>query len=205
MIRLLFTTLFIVMLSMQAQAQYLGLKGGLTVSNLNFDEVNDRNMRIGYHAGAFVNIPLGDAFAFQPEVNFTTKGATAEYNVLGLFDGQYSFNMAYFDVPLMGVLRLGTAAEIHFGPYLGFLAGTSLSTEGQFGDGEENLDRDDFKSIDYGLAAGLAFNFDALQLGARYHYGLQSIADSDAAKVFLGDASHSYLQVYAAIRLGAFD
>lgn len=204
MIRIIFTVALMSILSMQAQAQYLGLKGGLTASNLNFDEVNDRNMRIGYHVGAYVNIPLGDVLAFQPEVNFTTKGATAEYDVL-FFNGEYSFNMAYVDVPLMGVLRLGSAAELHFGPYIGFLAGTSLSTEGDFGDGQEELDTDDFKSMDYGLAAGLALNFDALQLGARYHYGLQSIADSDGAETVLGDATHSYVQVYAAIRLGAFD
>lgn len=204
MIRLIFTAALLSILSMQAQAQYLGLKGGFTASNLNFDEVNDRNMRLGYHFGAFVNIPLGDVLAFQPEVNFTTKGATAEYDVL-FFNGEYSFNMSYVDVPLMGVLRLGRSAELHFGPYIGFLAGTSFSTEGDFGDGEQELDRDDFKSMDYGLAAGLALNFNALQLGARYHYGLQSIADSDGARIALGDARHSYLQVYAAIRLGAFD
>jgi hypothetical protein len=59
--------------------------------------------------------------------------------------------------------------------------------------------------MDFGLAAGLALNFNALQLGARYHYGLTEIANTDAADSFLGDAKHSYLQVYAALRLGNFD
>jgi len=188
-------------LFVNAHAQYLGLKGGLTLSNLNFDEVKDDNLRAGYHVGAYLNLPLGDVFAFQPEVNYTTKGATAEYDVL-FFNGEYSFNMAYIDVPLMGVLKFGNAAELHFGPYIGFLAGTSFSTEGDFGDGQSALDKDNFRSLDYGLAGGLAFNFNALQLGARYHYGLQKVAKSDEAELFLGDARHSYLQVYAAIRLG---
>jgi hypothetical protein len=186
------------------QAQYIGLKGGLTLSNLNIDEVNDKNMRAGYHFGAYAHLPLGDAFAFQPEVNFTTKGATAEYDIL-FFDGEYSFNLNYVDVPLMGVVKFGDAAELHVGPYIGFLTNASLSTEGDFGDGQEELDRDSFKEMDLGLAAGIALNFNALQLGARYHYGLNEIAKTDAAKNFLGDARHSYLQVYAALRIGNYN
>ncbi len=204
MIKYFITATFVGCMAFAAQAQYIGLKGGLTFSNLNFEEVNDRNMRTGYHFGAYIHLPMGDVFAFQPEVNYTTKGATAEYDVL-FFQGDYTFNMSYIDVPLMGVLRLGTAAEIHFGPYLGFLANTSFSTEGDFGDGQQALDSDNFKKLDYGLAAGLALNFNVLQLGARYHYGLQQVADSDAARTFIGDARHNYLQVYAAIRLGSFD
>ncbi|MCA1752302.1 MAG: PorT family protein [Flavobacteriales bacterium] len=204
MIKHLLTIAFCSAVMFSANAQYLGVKGGLTLSNLNIDEVDDRNMRTGYHFGAYINLPLGDAFAFQPEVNYTTKGTTAQYDVL-FFQGDYSFNINYIDVPLMGVIRFGEMVELHIGPYVGFLAGSSFSTEGDFGEGQEELDRDSFKSIDYGLAAGLAINFNALQLGARYHYGLQEVADSDNAKAFLGDARHSYLQVYAAIRLGTFD
>lgn len=200
-----FLTLAATLCMMQvSMAQYIGLKGGLTLSILNFEEVQDENLRLGYHVGAYLHLPIGDVFAFQPEVNYTTKGATAEYDVL-FFDGEYSFNMAYIDVPLMGVLKLGDAAELHFGPYFGFLSNTSLSTEGDFGDGQSELDRDHFKTLDYGLAGGLALNFNALQLGARYHYGLQKIADTDEAALFLGDARHSYLQVYAAIRLGNYE
>jgi hypothetical protein len=187
-----------------SHAQYIGIKGGFTLSNLNFEGVNDNNMRPGYNVGAYINLPLGDVFAFQPEVNYTTKGATANYNVL-FYNGDYSFNLNYFDIPLMGVLRLGEVAELHFGPYIGFLSNSSLSTDGDFGEGQEKLSRDSFKSMDYGLAGGLAFNFNALQIGARYHYGLQQIADSDAAKLFIGDARHSYLQVYGALRLGVID
>lgn len=186
------------------QAQYIGLKGGLTLSNLNINEVNDRNMRTGFHLGAYAHIPLGNAFAFQPEINYTTKGATAQYDIL-FFNGEYSFNLNYVDVPLMGVIKFGDAAELHLGPYIGFLTKASLETTGAFGDGQEELNRDSFKDMDIGLAAGIALNFDALQLGARYHYGLSEIAKTDAAQNFLGDARHSYLQVYAALRIGNYN
>lgn len=184
-------------------AQHLGIKGGLTFSNLNIDEVTDENLRFGYHFGAYLNLPLGERFAFQPEVNYTTKGATAEYDVL-FFNGEYSFNLSYIDVPLMGVLRLSEGFEIHAGPYLGILTQASLSTDGDLGEGQEPLDKDHFQSLDYGLAAGIALNFEALQIGARYHYGLREIAQTEDAELFMGDASHSYFQIYAALRLGTY-
>ena len=186
------------------QAQHLGLKAGLTLSNLKFEDVDDSNLRTGFHGGAYFYIPLTDFFALQPEVNFTTKGATAEYDVVS-FQGEYSFNINYVDVPLMAALSLGDALEVHAGPYVGFLANTSLSTEGDFGDVEESLDSDNFKKLDYGLAGGLALNLGGLQVGARYHYGIQEVADSREAELFLGDARHSYVQVYGALRIGNID
>lgn len=187
-----------------ANAQYVGIKGGLNLSNLSFgDEVTDNNMRVGYHFGAYLHLPVSDGFGFQPEVLYSTKGATAQYDIL-FFQGENSFNLNYIDVPLIGVFKLGDAAEIHLGPYIGFLMNSSVDTEGDFGDGEEDLDRDNFKSVDFGLAGGFAINFSALQVGARYNYGLQKIENSDAAKQLLGDATHSYFQLFAAFRLGAY-
>jgi len=191
-----------------ANAQYVGIKGGLNLSNLSFgDEVTDNNMRFGYHFGGYLHLPVSDGFGFQPEVLYSTKGASAdyEYDVLGIQgEGSSSFNLNYLDVPLLGVFKFGDVAEIHLGPYIGFLMNSSVSTEGDLGDGQEDLDRDNFKSVDFGLAGGLAFNFSALQLGARYNYGLQKIENSDAAKAILGDATNSYIQVFAALRLGAY-
>lgn len=94
-------------------------------------------------------------------------------------------------------------AEIHVGPYFGFLANSSYDFDGDIEE-DGDLDNDDFKSLDYGLVGGLAFNFSTLQLGARYNYGLQKVEDSDAAEFLLGDAKNSYFQVFAALRFGDY-
>lgn len=204
MIRFFLSAALITVFFTTAHAQYFGLKGGLTFSNLTLEEADDRNIRTGYNLGGYVNLPLNSALAFQPELNLTTKGAVGEYDIL-FFQGEYGFNMTYIDAPLAGVVRLGSAFELHAGPYLGYLTGSSFSTEGDFGEGEEELDTDDFNSLDYGLFAGAAVNFGPLQFGARYHYGLNEIADSDAAEALLGNARHRYVQIYAALRLGSYD
>ncbi len=191
-----------------AHAQYIGLKGGLNLSNLNIDDVDDENLRTGYHFGVYLNVPISDAFAFQPEVLYSTKGAEGAYDIdLGPFgdiDGTATFKLNYIDVPLLGVFRLGDIAEIHVGPYVGFLAGSDYEIEGDF-EAEDDLDSDNFKNLDFGLVGGFALNFSAIQVGARYNYGLQEVQDSELAETLLGDAKNSYIQVFAALRLGSYD
>ncbi len=199
------------LMAFSANAQYLGLKGGLNLSNLNVDDVDSKNMRTGYHFGAYLNLPLSDAFSFQPEVLYSTKGSTVEkvYDFAGIDGtGTAELKIDYIDVPLLGIFRIGNALELHVGPYIGFLANSSynLKIEGEL-DGEYNdeIDSDQLKGLDYGLIGGFALNFSALQVGARYNYGLQKIEDSSTADAIFGDAKNSYFQIFAALRIGNYD
>lgn len=184
----------------QAQTPRGGIKGGLNLSNLYIDDVEDENVRTGFHAGIFTQLMITPAFGIQPELNYSTKGAKAEYDVLGL-KGENKFNLGYLDMPVLATFKLGDDADIHFGPYFGYLVGVSTSTEGDFGDGYEELDRDDYKKWDYGLAGGLALNFNPVSIGLRYNYGLNKIADSDEAENLIGDAKNSVAQVYVAFNM----
>lgn len=179
----------------QAQTPRGGIKGGLNLSNLYIEDVEDENVRLGFHAGVFTQLVIAPGFAIQPELNYSTKGAKAEYNVLGL-EGENKFNLGYLDVPVLATFKLGDDADIHIGPYFGYLVSVSTSTDGDFGEGYQELDRDDYKKWDYGIAGGLALNFNPVSIGLRYNYGLNKIADSDNAENLIGDAKNSVAQVY---------
>ncbi|MCZ4407435.1 porin family protein [Cryomorphaceae bacterium 1068] len=190
-------------------SQYLGLKGGLNFSNLNIED-NEGQLLLGYHAGAFLNIPLSDAFSVQPEVLFSTKGSKTTYNIDILeLEGESTLRLNYIEVPLLGVLNLGEVAQINFGPYLGFLSTAKFDLEGDFAGSDfentEKLDQDFFNGFDYGLAIGIALNFNAIQVGARYSHGLAKIEDSPEAELFLGDAQNRNVQAYIALRIGNYD
>lgn len=206
--KIILTTVVLGLMAFAANAQYVGVKGGLNLSNLNIDGVDDENMRLGYHFGAFINLPISDGFAVQPEVLYSTKGTKADYNqdlgILGQFTAETKFKLDYIDVPLLAVFRVGDNFEIHAGPYIGFLMSSKFEVDGDV-ELEDDLDKDNFKSMDFGLVGGIALNFSAVQVGARYNYGLQKIQDSDAADLLLGDATNSYFQVFAALRLGNYD
>ena len=177
-----------------------GVKGGLNVSNLYVDDVDDENARFGFNLGFYGQILSSDVFAIQPELLFSTKGSKLEYGG-GLFDQTVKYNLSYLDLPVLAVFKLGEAAEIHVGPYVGYLLGASISHDGDLGSGVDEIDKDHLKSFDYGLSGGFGLNFGSLQVGARYNYGLAELADSDAAELLINDAKNSVAQIYLSLNL----
>jgi hypothetical protein len=181
----------------------VGIKGGFNVSNLYVDDVDDENPRIGFHAGVYGQIFSSDVFAIQPEILFSTKGSRGEYSEgFGPFtaDGDIKFNLNYLELPVLAVFKLGDAAEIHVGPYFSYLLSANVDVDGDI-DGYEDLERDNFNAWDYGIAAGVGFNLGNAQIGARYNYGLQKLANSDGADAVLGDSKNSCAQVYISFNL----
>jgi hypothetical protein len=177
-----------------------GIKGGLNVSNLYVDDVENENTRFGFNVGFYGQVLSSDVFAIQPELLFSTKGAKVEYGG-NLFDQTVKYNLNYLDLPVLAVFKLGESAEIHVGPYLSYLLTANISTDGDFGSGVDEVDRDNLKPFDYGLSGGFGLNFGAFQVGARYNYGLAKIADSDAAEVLIGDSKNSVAQIYLSFNL----
>ncbi len=177
-----------------------GVKGGLNVSNLYVDDVDDENARYGFNLGLYGQVLSSDVFAIQPELLFSTKGSKIEYGG-ALFDQTVKYNLSYLDLPILAVFKLGDAAEIHVGPYVGYLLGASISHDGDLGSGADEIDKDHLKSFDYGLSGGFGLNFGNLQVGARYNFGLAELADSDAAKLLINDSKNSVAQIYLALNL----
>ncbi|MFY0598889.1 MAG: PorT family protein [Cyclobacteriaceae bacterium] len=184
--------------SLSAQQFRSGVKGGFNYSSLYVDDVEDRKIRPGFHAGFFVQSELVEAVGIQTELLFTTAGNRTTYDV-GPFDGTVDFNLNYVQLPVMLNLKVVDILEFHGGLYAAYLVGANTSTEGDFGSGFEELDRDNFKDLDFGFAAGLGVNFGNLQAGLRYNLGLTEIADSDSSRDLLGDSKNVVGQIYVAI------
>ncbi|WP_080238741.1 porin family protein [Spirosoma rigui] len=168
-----------------------GIKGGLNASSLFYDSqgVSNKNERIGFHAGVFTQIPAGEFFAIQPELLYTTKGAAADYNIVG-FTGQNTFKLNYAELPVLATFKLGQAVELQAGPYVSYLLNSDLTSNGDFGTGRGAINRDNFNKVDYGIAGGLNVYFGKAFIGARYEQGLQKIANSGAAQTLLGNAKN---------------
>ncbi len=101
-----------------SQAQFaLGLKGGLNLSKLNFQDNLNANVsnRTGFHAGAFALIKI-TAFAIQPEVLFSKQGSKFTVNTTS-----YEANFDYIAVPVMLKFYLPLGLNLQAGPQFGFL------------------------------------------------------------------------------------
>ena len=173
-----------------------GIKGGLNASSLFYDSqgVSNKNERIGFHAGVFTQIPAGEFFAIQPELLYTTKGAAADYNIVG-FTGQNTFKLNYAELPVLATFKLGQAVELQAGPYVSYLLNSDLTSNGDFGTGRGAINRDNFNKVDYGIAGGLNVYFGKAFIGARYEQGLQKIANSGAAQTLLGNAKNGVVML----------
>ena len=93
-LKLFIGTITVIVLSIStanAQEARMGVKGGLNISNLYVDNVNDENSRIGLNVGLYGQILATDFFAIQPELLYTTKGSKNEYD--GFVDQEVKFNL----------------------------------------------------------------------------------------------------------------
>lgn len=188
-----------------------GVKGGVNLSQLYLDQPNvqDQNMKVGYHIGLFGKIPVTDFLAIQPEILYSNAGAKITYggsdlaNVLGIQEGEVRFNLNYVQVPIALVANLGPL-DFHAGPYLSYLVGANVKNL-QMADLNTNqladLDTDSFMRLDYGLLGGIGVNINAITVGARYNYGLREVGSSGLAGTLTNNSKNGVFQVYVGFGL----
>ena len=188
----------------QENSPSLGIKGGYNMSNLYTEDVDDQNVLSGFNIGLFATLPLSSSVALQPELIYTTKGAELQYDN-AFTAGTAKFRLNYVEVPLLIKANLTKNFNVHFGPYAAFLIDSKITNEGQNGDinFEQEIDREDLNTVDFGVAAGLGFDFDSFGIGARYNYGLSTVGKE---RTYAGgtytfpDSKNSVLSIYAAFK-----
>jgi hypothetical protein len=187
-----------------------GIKGGLNFSDLTPpDEMGDVELKTGFHAGIFLELPVGSGLSFRPEVLYSQKGSGLTYqeDFLGieLATGESNFNLNYIDIPLYLVLYLTENFNVFLGPYASFLLDANVQTDTEILDflqieGGETIDRAHFKDTEIGLSGGIGIAFGNVILGANYNWGLTQVADSDQAETLLGDARNMVIQAFLGLR-----
>src|SRR5690606_18002393 len=147
----------------KAQEVRLGAKAGINFSNFGGD-VEDSDMRTGFHIGGLVEIPFNERFSIQPEVLYTAQGA--EFNESGSFGGvPYNYNVTtkldYIQLPVMAKVYVVEGLALEAGPQVAFLVADKYEFDGDLGpfddEGDGDLDENDLSSIDVSLGAGASY------------------------------------------------
>lgn len=197
-----FVLLLFLATSAFAQFSRFGVKAGVNFSNMTIEDSDDRTLNTGFHAGVFGRMGITEFFSLQPELIYTTKGFTNTYDNI-LAEGEAKFNLNYIEIPVNLVYHLAEDFSFHLGPYIGYLANANVSTDNSVLDffqidTDDNIDRDNFKSFDFGITGGLDFTLDPLVVGFKYNLGLVNVAkDNIPAEQLLGNAKNTAIQVYA--------
>lgn len=166
---------------MQAQLIKFGFKGGLNYANqsgsnitVNSDNYNTDAIT-SYHGGLVAELKLTDGFSIQPELLYSTQGATYK-NAAEEFKNE----LGYLSVPVMAKFHFNKTVSLDLGPQASFL----LSERNEF-------DVKNAETFEFGVAGGLTLNVTKhIFLQGRYVLGL-----TEASKQ--AEVKNSVLQISA--------
>lgn len=174
----------------------VGIKGGLNLTNLYVEDVQDENMKVGFNLGLFARLPVARAVAIQPEILYSVKGSILNFGILN--NNGYRFNLNYVEMPLLAVFNLSRAVNVQAGGYTAYLVQANIKKEGDgMNDQIADFGEDDFNRLDYGLVGGLGVDVDNVTIGARYNHGLREIGKSGSfSSLVVGNGKNSAISIY---------
>lgn len=153
-----------------------GIKGGVNFSNIydSNEEDFDAEGKVGFVAGAFLGIPLGQIVGIQPEVLYSQRGFQATgSNLLGDYEFKRTTN--YLDVPLFLAIKPSPALTLLAGPQFSFLLDGKYDFESGILTGglEEDFENEDVRKNTLCITGGVDFNFDNLVISGRAGWDLK--------------------------------
>lgn len=158
---------------MQAQLVKFGIKAGLNYANQTGSDITinsdnyDKEAITSYHAGLVAEIKVTDGFSVQPELLYSTQGATYK-NAAEEFKNE----LGYLSIPVLAKFHLNKTVSLDLGPQASFL----LSER-------NNVNFKDAETFEFGVAGGLGFNITKnFFLQGRYVLGLTEASQEAEVK-----------------------
>jgi len=187
----------LIILSLGANAQSLiptkfGLKVGLNMANLNITPSDGvaptkNSTQMGLEAGICVHIPLSDKWYINPEVLYSQKGTSFNYNFTHDYDVNQRAEYATSNQVLLSYVELNPSFSfkasdkiaLNFGPSISYLISQAESSTKELTDGVEGTDSNvlldgfyESNALDVGLNVGLSyFLTESLLLDTRVYTG----------------------------------
>jgi hypothetical protein len=158
-----------------AQKNGLGIKGGLSSTQVNFEggQLVPSDAQMGYHLGVFARFG-GVGFFVQPEVLFTqTSGQFVEISSLSSIPPiNYEAKFNRLDVPVMAGFRLLKIIRVMAGPIASFNIDSSLQEAGK------TVQNIDFKNATLGYQTGVGVDLGNLSIEGKYEGGLSKFTEN---------------------------
>ena len=147
--------------TIQAQFLQIGVKAGVNFASQTGDAFPNQNIDkegiTSYHAGLVAELKLLDKYSVQPELLYSTQGATYK----GV-DQEIKKELGYLAIPVMAKFYLSDSFSLEVGPQASFL----LSEKDDF-------DLYNAETFDFAVNAGLGFKITKnLFVQGRYSLGL---------------------------------
>lgn len=174
--RLFICAVFLAAFGTTVNAQFIkiGPKIGANLQKIDGQSFKDA-YQLGYYAGAFVEIKLGNRFQLQPEVLFseTKFDQSSDFrdiykNVLSV-DSIRKIKLQQLSIPVMVNFKVANVLALQVGPQFAINLDKNESLLKNTGSA--------FSNGDFGMAAGAKFMLGKFRLSGRYVVGLNDIND----------------------------
>ncbi|UUF14635.1 MULTISPECIES: porin family protein [Flavobacterium] len=169
--------------TIQAQFVQIGVKAGVNFANQtggsDFEGISvDKEGITSYHAGLVAELKLLEKFSIQPELLYTTQGATYK-NAFSEFKNE----MGYIAIPVMAKIYMTKSLSLELGPQASFLVSN-----------KKEFDAADPNTFDFSLNAGLGLKVvGGLFVQARYGIGLTEVSKEADFKNSVFQLSAGYM------------
>lgn len=153
----------------KAQQAHFGLKGGVNVSQLHFNDDATTDSKVGVNVGAFAHIHASQTWAVQPELLYSLEGAQQTNG-----NSKVTYRLNYLDVPVLLQYMFNNGFRLEGGPQIGFLLSAKTKS------GSVTVDNNGFKSTAFSIPLGVGYLASSgVGFDARYVFGLSDINDSE--------------------------
>ena len=189
---------------------YLGVKGGVDLSQVLFNPNVPQKFKIGTLGGIMFKYIEENHFGLIAEINFEQRGWEENFEEAPY---KYSRTINYIQIPLLTHIYFGNKHARFFvnaGPEIGFKIGESTNANFDVNNYENlpdfpNKNRNNMQLtipgenvIDYGISGGLGteifFNHKhSLSLEGRFYYGLGNVLKSGRTEEFSASNSMSIM------------
>jgi hypothetical protein len=160
-----FAILFFIQIS-YAQSVQLGIKAGANYANVTGSNLKTSPI-VNYHAGLVAKIGISKGLSIQPELLYSTQGASYETAL-----SDYKNELGYINLPVMLQIHLSKSISLDMGPQVGFLLNE-----------KNNFDVQKSNTFDASANAGLGLKItNSIFAQARYCVGLTKLQPNSEIK-----------------------
>jgi len=181
---------------------FLGAKGGLSMSRVQFNPSVKQSMALGAVAGLTFRYIEENHFGIIGELNFEQRGWKENFEDGGNYS--YSRTLNYIQIPVLAHIYFGSSRAhffINAGPEVGFMLGDSTSANFDpaqvqslpgfpiQGRQTAQLTAEASGTVDFGISGGLGVEYflnsrHSINLEGRFYYGLGNIMKCGRTQVF---------------------
>jgi len=187
----------------QHQKVKLGIKAGLNLATLTFDESElDSSSKAGFTAGVMIEIPMTKKFSLQPEILYSQQGTKTSFSDSDVTNSNYesTIKLNYLNIPVMLKYYVIEGLSVQAGPQIGILLKANNKYKDNFlgYDNQESFDLKEYSSgIDTSVNVGLGYQFkDKFYTDLRYNISYSNVfKDGDTNHFIDNDMKNRVLQI----------